>query len=156
MSRWLLCLLLLGALPVCQVVQAATVTWQSYSDVARTIQSDNFTTFGCVVYMKATGLVGNKTYRVIFKDGMGDTVSTQDLQSNKAGELLPQVRPADWSTSDPGLWQAELWKTQPLQLQATDTFTVAPSAIPEIPNVIAGMFVVGACGLIWHKLRGRK
>ena len=134
-------------------VQAA-VLWDSYSDSARTVQSDNFDSPGAVIYMKGTGLLNNKTYRSTFYDGQGSNVCTVDGQSDKNGIYISQVKPSDWSTSSPGTWTAKLERvTGGTQLVATDTFTVTAQAIPEIPSVIGALILGVSAGLIYIALR---
>lgn len=153
MKRLLLLLLipLLWATPV-----EAAVMFESYSDVARTIQSDNFTAQGSWVYLKGTGLAKNKAYRTTFFDAQNATVLILDSQSDGNGVVLSQVKPSAYPTSSPGIWKAELWKVQPLTLEATDTFTVQGSAIPEFPDVFAGITVSVAVGFIFILVRWMK
>jgi len=149
---WLL-LLLLMLIPS---NAEAAVLWQSYSDSARTVQSDNFTAPGSWVYMKGSGLQKNKTYRSTFYDAQNDIVCIWDGQSDNNGVVLSQVRPGTYPASSPGTWKAELWKVQPLTLEATDIFTVSQSAIPEFENAVASLTIIGLCLFIYRKMKRRR
>ncbi len=150
MKHLLLILALLTLLWVTPV--EAVVLWDSYSDSTRTIVSNNFTAAGAIVYMKASGLTKNKTYRAKYYDADPNNyplspVLVDDRQSDNNGVVLSQVQPSAYPTATPGLWKAELWKVQPLTLEATDTFTVQGSAIPEIPTVFASVWI-GFIGML--------
>ena len=155
---WLLLFIpLLWATPV-----EAVVNWESYSDPARPSPSNNFTLPGSWVYMGGSGLQKNKAYQVKFYDADPNNyplspVLVDDSQSDNNGVVLSQVKPSAYPTSSSGLWKAELWKMQPLTLEATDTFTVAGSSIPEIPTVFAGIAVAGICFGIyrWRRNSGK-
>ncbi len=135
---------------------SAAVAWQSYSDEARTIQSDSFSEYGCYVYMKGNGLQKNKMYHCYFYDAGGYNLWTESDLSNGAGEwpsiVLGAVQTSRNPSSPAGTWRAELYNWNN-QLVATDTFEVAASAIPEFSNVVSGIGAAIACGLIYWRVR---
>lgn len=146
----LLILTLLWAVPV-----DAAVMWNSYSDSARTITSDNFMASGAVVFMKGTGLAGNKAYMVRFYDADPAKYPEFYLEvdagsTDKNGNFITaQIQPCQYPESMPGLWRAELYRVQPETLVGTDTFTVQGSAIPEFENVFTGIIICGIFSSIY-------
>jgi len=147
MKYLLLLLLILWATPV-----SAATTWESYSNVERTVVCDDFASG--IVYMKGE-VAKNKNYRAIFYDADNDVVLVHDGTSDATGLFKPLMKPSDYPASSPGTWKAELYRMQPYTLECTDTFVVRASAIPEIPDVLAGIAVAGLCLLIYRKMRRR-
>ena len=142
--QWLLIVAIIAWLALFATELHAAVVWQSYSDSARTIQSDNFTEYGCWVYMKATGLVKNKHYYSHYFDGAGTEVASEDFLSDGNGTWLGQVRPSSYPVVIAGTWRADLYNWS-RQLVATAHFTVLQSAIPEISDVVSAVVVGVTC-----------
>lgn len=139
----------------------AITSWDSYSDPGRTIVSNNFTATGAIVFMKATGLQKNKDYQAKVYDADPNNYPLSPLlihvgRTDNNGVFLSQVKPSDYPASVGGAWKAELWKIQPLTLEATDTFTVQASAIPEFPDVVTVIGVLFICVLIFWLMKKRK
>lgn len=150
---FLIALILIIALPN---IAWAGLIWDSFSDEARTIQSDMFSEYGGLSYMKATGLPqASKTYKAKYYDADGALLQVETgISSN--GEFLSQIIPAGFPESQPGTWTVELYRTEPKeQIIATDTFTVVESAIPEFPAVAAGISVAALCGSVYILMRRR-
>lgn len=154
-----------------------TAPWDSYSDLDRTIESDNFTILGSYVYMKGTGFNAG-TYNVVFYDatvvGGGNKKATDAVTVAGDGILNSQIQPAatvgvggTWHAlvqpatgyiAFPDTYDAAVASPDAYGLLANDAFTVAPSAIPEFPSVISAIVVIGLCATIywWMKKKSIK
>ena len=152
--------------------------WGSYSNSGRTTVFNTFTTYGSIVYMYGESFDTTGTYKVAYYDGgtSGDGSDGAklytDVYTNLAGGILDlsQVRPADYmSSARAGTWHAVVYKTTEsmpnsydlvstgsANYTVTDSFTVAATAIPEFPTVIAAIGVAGLCfGIYWWMRRRR-
>ena len=157
MKRFVICLLVLLLLVMPTVVRAA-VAWDSYSDEARTIQSDDFDQYGSFVYMKAAGLPGQDGYyEARYYDADMVQLQTETNMSSN-GEFLSLILPSAFEGSAAaGTWTAELYDLTPkMKLLVTDTFYVQASAIPEFPTVVSGIGVVVVCGVIFLWMRKKR
>jgi len=133
----------------------AKVAFDSYSDVARTIQSDTFSEYGKAVCMKATGLPKDENYEIRYYDG-AMTLIQAEVNMAVSGELLSMILPSNFKSAVAGTWTAELYDLTPVKLISTDTFSVAGSAIPEFPTPLVGIFVVGICFGIYYWMRRKR
>ena len=140
--------LLIAPIPV-----KAAVSWVSYSDEARTVQCDLFDQYGAMVYMKASGLAGVKSYRAKYYDAQNSLLQTEDGLSQD-GIFLSQIKPASFPSSAPGSWTASLYALEPKErLLASDGFEVTSSAIPEFSSVLSVVIMVIICSYWWQKKR---
>ena len=149
--------LILTLLIVPSKAQGVVITWESYSDPSYTIQSDYFSQSDCFVYMKAVGLppVGRE-YSAKYYDA-SDTLLQVMTGLSQQGIFTSIIQPSKFPNSVAGVWKVELHKLSPSKLEATDTFTVEPSAIPEFPVVFSSIGVAGLCALIylWRRKKRR-
>ena len=149
--------------------------WGSYSNIARTTVSNDFTTYGVTVYMYGENFDTTGTYKVSYYDGGTDhsgdygTQIEVDLYTNDPDGILDesQCRPTDWEIGPPaasyGTWHAVVYKTTgdmpdsynlvskaDTAYVVTDSFTVQSAAIPEFPTVLSAIGVAGLCfGIYW-------
>ncbi len=151
--------------------------WGSYSNPARTTVSNDFTTYGDIVYMYGENFDTTGTYKVAYydggtlHDGAGGTKLQTDTYTDDTDGILDQClcRPADYGASSYGTWHAVVYKTtgtMPASYDlvskadsayvVTDSFTVQQAAIPEFPTVIASIVVAGICFGIFYWFRKRK
>ena len=151
--------------------------WGSCSDEARTAVSNDFTTYGDIVYMYGENFDPIVTYKVAYYDGGsnndgadGTKVQTNTYTNDVSGiSENNQCRPADYGSSSYGIWHAvvyETTETMPASYDlvstsnatytVSDNFTVQPAAIPEFPTVMAGVMVAGLCFGIYYWMRKRK
>ena len=142
-----LLVLLLLLIPT-QVYSAST--WESYSDEARTVVCNEFSSKG-YVYMKGTGLKSGKSYTARYYDAsMVGIASETGVAQNK--EFLSMIRTNTSSIAVPGEWTCELYDWNNALVQ-TDTFAVLGSAIPEFPNLVSKIVAPLICGLVYLRLR---
>ncbi len=163
-------LLILLLIPLLWVtsVEAAVKTLNSYSNAARTIAQDNFST--TTVYMKESGLANNTNYRIIFWDGAGVNVKTQDMKGSAVNTTAHHVFVP---SNAPGSWHVVVYDSQtysPVSYSPTDShivaqdtsytggasFNVQAGAVPEFSDVVAGVSVAGLCFGIYYKMRRRR
>ena len=151
--------------------------WGSCSDSARTTVSNDFTSYGDIVYMYGENFDTTGTYKVAYYDGgpahdgaEGTKVQTDTYTDNASGiSENCQCRPADYGSSSYGTWNAVVYKTSATMpanydlvstsdadYTVTDSFTVQQAAIPEFPTVMAGVMVAGLCFGIYYWMRKRK
>ncbi len=161
-------------------VVGQSISWESYSDLARTNVSNNFTVAGSYVYMKGTGFnAATSGYNVAYYDatvtGGGNNIMT-DASLTVAGDgiLNSLIRPSDFpsaavgdppwhalvqltgATSFPATYNAAVAAPETYGLLANDSFTVQASAIPEFPTVMAGIAVAGLCAAVYYWMRRRR
>ena len=140
---------------------SAAVAWLSYSDAARTVECTNFTSSTPTAYLRATGLQKSKDYKAKVYDANPANYPLSPLLiwdgvADANGVFDCQIYLPCFPNSTPGEWKAELWKVLPLSIQATHTFTVQASAVPELPDVLAGIGVAGICFGIYWKMRKKR
>ena len=155
--------------------------WGSYSNPGRTAVSNDFTTFGAIVYMYGENFDTTGTYKVGYydggtaHDGVDGALLQTDTYTNGAGGVLAQsqCRPADYSTyngqnASYGTWHAVVYKTGldmpdsynlvskgDTAYAVADSFTVEEACIPEFPTVFAAVGVGGLCFGIYWRLKKR-
>ena len=151
--------------------------WDSYSDSGHSTQSDNFDDYGTehTVYMYGTGFAASTTYRVIFWDDVSGTWynrETEDATSDGSGNLSA-AHTFTPSTDTDGTWHVTVYNDtgySPSTYDANDSklvaddisypgdyaFTVAASAIPEFPTIMAAIGVAGLCFGIYYWMRKRR
>ena len=69
--------------------------------------------------------------------------------------FLSYIHPIEHGTSCTGLWRVDLYRVNGNAFQASDTFTVQESAIPELPTLLSALFMLVCTGVIYMKLRGK-
>jgi subtilisin family serine protease len=127
-------------------------------------QDDLFSDFATenTVYMYATGLLPSHPYRVAYYDGNNNKVATDDVSSDSSGNLQSQHTFVE-ETDTAGTWNvivserdftpdATYDSTWEYRI-ASDTFTVAASAIPEFPTVLAVIMVLALSAGIYLWMR---
>lgn len=152
-----------------------TAPWDSYSNAARTTVCDSFTgsgntsctpAGGTTVYMRGTGFSTAQTYQVAYYDGGGTWWSTQTGLSAADMETTPSYQLNSNIGAAQGFWNAVAYPyplpTPPATYTADgnrvadDQFNVASDAIPELPDVLAGLGVVALSAGIYFWLKRRK
>jgi subtilisin family serine protease len=138
----------------------------SYSDAAHTIACDDFDSLSSehTVYMRATGLHPNYSYRVAYYDGDNTHRIDDDVISDSSGNIS-SLHTFVKGTDIAGTWHvtvSEPYFTAPSSYNGTwgyiisqDSFTVQDAAIPEFPTITAILVIPGLCGLIYLWLRRR-
>jgi hypothetical protein len=160
-----------------RVLVTFTAPWDSHTDSGRADPpEDTFASPNTTVYMKGTGFAtGN--YDVGYYDGDslggGQWVVT-DVNKAVAGDGIlnveytlttnPTAAAGTWhvlvqpalATAFPSDYNTAVGTPDTYDILANDSFTAEASAIPEIPTVIAGIAVAGACaGLYWWMRKRR-
>ena len=151
--------------------------WGSCSDPARTAVSNDFISYGDIIYMYGENFDPIVTYKVAYYDGgathdgaFGTKVQTDTYIDDVPGiSENCQCRPADYVSSSYGTWHAVVYKTSATMpasydlvstgdtdYAVTDSFDVQQEAIPEFPTVMAGVMVAGLCFGIYYWMRKRK
>jgi len=134
-----------------------TPVWDSYSDTARSSQTDTFSGATNVVYMEGTGFWSNataQTYIVSYYDGVGAKIATDsgialiNVVSDR-GDLgnttgVPSYEPtytfSDNPTADPGTWHIVVQPTG-----APQSFPSDYSALAAAPNTYYLIADDGTC-----------
>lgn len=146
-------------------------SWASYSDSDYLNPSDTFTELNCTVYMYGEGFTKNAVYKIIYWDGSGyKRVSEVQTALTPVGKLSsqhtfgdPDVE-GDWHCTvySPDTYDPSSYNATDLNIVADDTsytggyaFTVAASAIPEFPTIMAAIGVAGLCCAIYLWMRKR-
>jgi len=153
---------LLGPLLVFVVppIYAQAYNWTSYSDLDHTTECNCFTAYPSTVYMHGEGWGPKGTYALVYWDGGGDKRVLEDpILSDLSGNLNSSHT---FGGSDVnGTWYATVYVSGQTPASHNDNtslildanFTVAQSAIPEFPTVIAGIGVAGLCFGIYYWMR---
>ncbi len=154
----------------------------SYSDSGHTTTCENFSDYSTqhTAYMYGTGFTANTQFRIVFWDEVDSTWynrATVDVTSTSGGELgvagtNPVAHTFVPGTDTEGNWHCTVYEStySPTTYSASDThiiandtsytgvyaFTVAATAIPEFPTVIAGFVVSGLCAGIYYYMRKRR
>ncbi|MCL4440669.1 MAG: hypothetical protein M1609_08795 [Firmicutes bacterium] len=105
------------------------------------------------VYINGTGMA-RRQYKISFYDSGNFKVGTTIVHANEDGSFREPAAYAIKGSESPGLWRAEAVHGN--ETEASCTFTVLQSAIPEFPTVLAGILVSGMCALIYHWLRKKR
>ncbi len=147
---------------------AALPTLESYKEgyPPSGTQDDLFLDFATenVVYMYATGLKPNYSYRIAFYDGgtTNDNVETQTWDSDGSGNLSRQHTFTD-GVDEPGTWNVivcdaaqdppSTYDPNWTYILTEDTFEVETSAIPEFPTALAAMVALALSAGIYLWMR---
>jgi hypothetical protein len=165
--KHLFVLLVLISLLWASPVEAAPKTLNSYSNAARNVACDDFTT--STAYMKQGGLANNTNYRIIFWDASGAKVSQQDMKGSAVNTTCQYTFNP---TNAPGTWRVVVYDSQtynPVSYSPTDShivvqdtsyggaaFKVELQALPEFENVTAGVGVAFTCVLVYWLMKRRR
>lgn len=137
---------------------------ESYIDSDHNTPCDNFTDYGTqhIVHMYGTNLIPNHNYRVVYYDGNGNNVVTDDLSSDGSGNLSSQHTFSETEPADqPGTWHVivceatysapENYDSGWSHILVVDTFNVQQSAIPEFPTALGAIvaLALSACVYLW-------
>lgn len=88
-------------------------------------------------------------------DGNNNNVGTIGINADSNGSFITSYRIN--GTEVPGNWRVDAMKGHNFQYtEASCTFFVPLSAIPEFPAAIAGIIVVGVCAFIYHRMKKGK
>jgi len=88
-------------------------------------------------------------------DGNNNNVGTIGINADSNGGFVTSYRITGTEAS--GNWRIDAMKGQNFQhTEASCTFFVPLSAIPEFPAAIAGIIVVGICAFIYHRMKKGK
>ncbi|MFC1932949.1 nitroreductase family protein [Chloroflexota bacterium] len=143
---------------------AQTRTLASYKDDTHINACDNFTSYSTehIAYMYGTNLLASHNYRVAYYDGDDDNVYTHDVSTGASGNLSSQ-RTFNEGTDTAGTWNVivcERYLTPPTSyngswafINASDSFIVEQSAIPEFPTVVAAIVALSLCVGIYLWMR---
>ena len=114
--------------------------------------------------MFGNGFIPSWPYTVGYYDGGGIKVQTDNVAAGVDGSLSSSHLLTSDANATPGTWCAVVFDRNsgtPPQIYAEcdfasgyvaeDSFEVTPEAMPEFPEVIAGIAVVGICsGTYWY------
>lgn len=156
------------------VVTYTAATLQSYRDVGHTIPwgdavGQEYNATYQTAYLYGTNYIANHTYAVRYYDGSGVKVAADD-KSSSGNDLSSQYALNTDPLADAGTWHTVVYDldftgtipnayadrvTHPGYM-VEDSYEVLAGAIPEIPTVIAGVAVAGACFGIYYWMRKRR
>jgi hypothetical protein len=153
-----------GLIDALAAVNASLPTAESYSDPAHSTQTDSFADFATehIVYMKSTGLLPTKSYRMAYYDGGGDKRATEDDTSDVSGDFSTQHTFASgvdvagtWNVivCDPAHTPPSTYSSTWPYTLAEDTFDVSESAIPEFPTALAAISALALSAGIYLWMR---
>ncbi len=143
---------------------AQTRTLASYSNESHTTACDDFDepVTESTAYMYGTNLLPNHDYRVAYYDGSDNKTFTHDVTSGASGNLSSQ-RTFEEGSDTAGAWNVivcEPYLTPPTSyngswafINASDSFTVEESAIPEFPTVLVAILALSLCVGIYLWMR---
>lgn len=149
-----------------------TAPWDSYETSARTVIRDTFNSSYQTVYMKGTGFA-DISYLIAYYDANGVKIGSE-TNSASGGVLIGQRDLTIIDTAVPGTWHTLVQPSSGYTafgtdsyativaapdtygLLANDSYTVDYTAIPEFPNILAGIAVAGSCAGIYYWMRKRR
>jgi len=146
-------------------------SWASFSDLAHSTPSDEFTVLNCTVYMYGVGFTKNTDYKVIYWDGGGNKRVTEiqrvgpDLILESQHTFVVPDVPGNWHCTVyfPDTYVPATYNPLDVNIIADETsytggyaFNAAASAIPEFPTIMAAIGVAGLCFSIYWWMRKRR
>ncbi|MTI83721.1 MAG: hypothetical protein FH756_07410 [Firmicutes bacterium] len=141
--------------------RSESISWNSYSDSERTVQSSSFSGDSNTVYMEGSNLRSNRDYKVIYFNPNGDEVRTDTFANIAEGKIdKSSLQLSEYQNTEYGV--AGEWHAL-LLMRASDggdyeeiancVFYVEETAIPEFSSVMAAFFVVASCAGIYMGFR---
>lgn len=98
--------------------------------------------------------MSRRQYKIDFYDAKNHKVGTFVVHVDSQGNFKKPAVYKINGTEVQGLWRADAIHGN--EIEASCTFTVLQSAIPEFPAVFAGIVVSGMCAFIYHTIKKRK
>ncbi len=139
-----------------------SISWNSYSDPERTVQTSNFSGDSNTVYMEGSNLKSNSDYKVTYVNPNGDEVHAHTFDNIAKGEIESSLKLSDYQNTEYGVageWHAHLLMRKSdsgdYEEVANCAFYVEETAIPEFSSVVAAFFVVASCAVIYLLFRRR-
>ncbi|MCL6477734.1 MAG: hypothetical protein K6T65_04895 [Peptococcaceae bacterium] len=118
-----------------------------------TSNKTEYNEFHETIYINGTNMA-HRRYKVHFFDGMHNKVGTSVVRTDKDGNFRKPAVYTIQGTEAPGLWHADAVNN--FDIEATCTFTVLESAIPEFSSGLAAVVVAGLCAFIYQRMRKRR
>ena len=140
---------------------AARANIDTYSDAQHTIPATSFSGSANTVYAYGSGFNNQKKYSVSYYDGQNNIQSTdnnvtpvhRNLGSSYTLSSHPEAAPGTWHvvaySTDKWLSPPSVYNPRDKFIEAQSSFIVADNAIPEFPDVLASLGVIGMCAAIY-------